>query len=354
MAMKKTTSHSNPFSKIDSYETEENEKLQRIKESSNRKARQKPKHSDINFTHWWNDPSCRTMERATLEQDEAKAAAIYEGMRRRPEVQKAWLDGLSLFEDNGWQPFVGYVVSHLPLTWMELDSITKRGLVEEMLNPLFNPPRGYSTFPHDLPQRRTKENPTELRKLSEERWERATLHSFNVPEIDTQGPCDESARNALEFVRKLRRFVDAGFLIVGINQTSKQSSSYALKCLTKKLATSPPSFRKADLKGLQTIHLPEKISKADEERVQQKAKRGSFSEKDAQDLWDKYTEPTNELGSAWHKTSSVNVVPANKRKRKETLVAEKIFALFPILEQFVQLDTGRIKESDFVSRLRLS
>ncbi|MGO8929186.1 MAG: hypothetical protein ACLQU3_20155 [Limisphaerales bacterium] len=41
--------------------------------------------------------------------DEAKAAVIYEAMRRRPEVQQAWLNGKFLFHDNGWQtsPWLG-------------------------------------------------------------------------------------------------------------------------------------------------------------------------------------------------------------------------------------------------------
>ena len=180
--------------------------------------------SKINFKdqHWWKQTEYSARVQSMTKADQ-KASMIYEAMRRRLEVQQAWLkrrdaDGILI---GDWQVFVGFVVGNLPKSWVELDEITQGTLLEEIHSPLFVPPRGTPTFPDQG-----------LRADCLQ----ASHQLLRVP--DTDDP-----KELLHFAHQARKFKDAGFLIVAVDNKTNQSVRYAFQAVE----ALPRAYRKADL-----------------------------------------------------------------------------------------------------------
>ena len=277
--------------------------------------------SQIKFTHWWKNTSF--IERLTKNQipiEEQKAAVWYEAARRRPEVQRAWLEGQSLTGDNGWQYFTGWVVTNLPRSWPELEPVTKRSIIKSSYSPWSVPPAGYSTFPT---------NKAEQMKVA--------MQVLRLPE---KFESFDGAKKILEYARK---FVDAGFEIVAVDKKQNQAVRAAFEAIEKL----PPTFRKADLKEVMFYHLPPDISDSDRQKLVEKQKNGTLTKQDLDEPWKKW-----DLHSPWHKTATVQEHVFHKRKRGEKLVEEKLFNFDQICRDFERLDSGLTPQGDFVHRLR--
>jgi hypothetical protein len=178
--------------------------------------------SQIKFPHWWKDSAfIQRLAEDKIPLEEQKAAVWYEAARRRHEVQEAWVKGQFLFGANGWQNFTGWVVENLPKSWPELDGITKGGLIKSSYSPWSVPPAGYSTFPSD-----------EAEQI------KVSMQVLHLPEAFENF---DHAKRHLEYVRK---FVDAGFKIVAVDNKTKQGIRYACKAIE----ALKRSVRKADVK----------------------------------------------------------------------------------------------------------
>lgn len=292
--------------------------------------------------------------------DEEKAALIYEAMRRHPEVQRAWLKKQNLIGESGWQIFVGYVVIHLRQSWVELDEITRGAMRELIHSPWFVPPRGYSTFPD---------------KSGSEKCRKAAMQVLRLP-----NPA-ESASAAQAFVTYAQKFVDAGFLIVAVDNKTKQGVRYAAEAIERLQR----SFRKADLIEIATPHLPADLPQAEIDALEKKRKKGTLTHVDISAAWRthderrrkrefqevqqrltdgktiaeiNWEEETNQLratetGGGWQTLVSSKTGVMDKRERKGQLIESKAFDFIKICRELEQLDAGKIAKSDFVSRLRL-
>ena len=280
--------------------------------------------SEIKFTHWWRKK--RGLTRAGMEIDEAKAAMIYEAMRRRPEVQQAWLEGKFMLRDNGWPNFVIFVVQNLPTPWIELDTMTKQTFIECIAGPWFVPPKGYSTFPET--------NKAEQRK--------AALQVLRLPATDDP---DE----ALAFVKHARLFEDAGFLVMAVDNKTRQS----VRCAGQAIEALSRSFRKADMKEVIVHKLPRNISAADSEKMERKQRQGNLTQKDFDKVWAKYRQPTSSLNAEWHVTAEVRQLITDKRQRKGGLIESKRFDFLRICRELEDFDAGKGLHSGFVQSIRL-
>ena len=281
--------------------------------------------SQLKFTHWWKEKQRSQYKCCAMPLDEAKAAVIYEAMRRRPEVRRAWLDGKFLFHYNGWQTLTGFVVNHLPQPWPELSTMTRGGIVEAMLSPLFIPPKGYSNFP---------DNKAKQAEVS--------MHLLRLPASDD--PAEAQA-----FLRHARRWADAGFLIVALDKKQNQAVRAAFEAIAKL----PPTFRSADLKPIMLHRLPPNVSAGDERALEQKKRRGTLTGQDFDKLWSKYIQPTTNPLAPWHHVAEGREEPMHKSTQRGKLMEEKRFKFESICGQLEDLDSGKISRSDFVDRLRL-
>lgn len=281
--------------------------------------------SQLKFTHWWKDKQRSKYMRCEMPLDEAKAAVIYEAMRRRPEVQQAWLDGKFLFHDNGWQTLTGFVVNYVPHPWPELSAMTRGGIVEAMLSPLFIPPKGFSNFP------------TNKAKQAE-----ASMHLLRLPTSDD--PAEAQA-----FLKQARRWAEAGFLIVALDKKQNQAVRAAFEAIEKL----PPTFRAADLKPVMLHRLPPNISAEDEQALKEKERQGTLKEQDFDQLWRKYRQPTTNPFAPWSTVAEGREVVMHKARQRGKLMEEKRFKFESICRQLEDLDSGKISRSDFVDRLRL-
>jgi hypothetical protein len=98
----------------------------------------------------------------------------------------------------------------------------------------------------------------------------------------------DHAKQHLEYVRK---FVDADFEIVAVDNKTKQGIRYACKAIE----ALKRSVRKADVKKVILYHLPPDISGADRQEMAEKQRKGILTEQDFDELWSKYIKPTNNL-----------------------------------------------------------
>ncbi len=289
----------NPFAELESHENEQIEKLARI-EAEACITGKKQNLSPANFEHWWKGKPGAASTRWGLSLNEAKAAVIYEGMRRHCAVRKAWQEGKPCGQ---WQTFVQYVVNNLPLTWVKLNDRAKSALIGAMHSKFFKPPIGYSTFPDES---------------SPENCERETIQRLRVPQTD-----DPAAMQS--FVDQIRRLEKIGFVIVAVDHKSPRRDAYGLRALKKLLDRLPPTHVQADLRTeLQIV------------RQRNLAKR------------------TKPFGSDWQNVATITEGLIAKRKREKHLIEEKIFGFYTILGELEQLDKGEIQQSDFVQRLQLS
>jgi hypothetical protein len=279
---------------------------------------------DFQSQHWWK----QQMSERTMSIDEEKAALIYEAMRRRSEIQKAWVEGRFLFGDNGWQDFTCWVVRNLPRSWPELGDLAQRSIIETMQSPWFIPPAGYSTFPD---------------KSSPEKCKEAAIQPLRLPE-----PGDDPAA-AVAFVEHARKFVDAGFEIFAVDNKTNQGVRYACDAI----AAMPRSFRKADMDMERIAYLPADVSDLDRQTAEEKCRQGNFTTADLDELWGKYGKPAANLNSSWNKTEEVRPVVMHKRARDGKLVEEKLFKFVEICHELEQVDSGLVPQGDFVQRLRL-
>lgn len=307
--------------------------------------------SQINFQaqHWWTD-QLKMRDRISI--DEEKAALIYEAMRRCSEVQQAWLEGKFGTGANGWQNFVGFVVQNLPKSWIELDQITQHTLVKIIGLPWFIPPKGYSTFPEN-PEKAPRKLKGKERKFWEaetkERREAARKRCQEAAAKILHIPASDDPASAQGFVKRARKFEDAGFVIVAMDNKTKQGIRYACEAIE----ALHRSVRKADLKEERIALLPPNISASDKQAVEEKHRQGIYTKRDHDELWDKYIKPTSDLHSPWHKVEEARPVVLHKRKRGEKLVEEKLFNFKQICRDLERMDLGITPKDDFVQRVRL-
>lgn len=313
--------------------------------------------SQINFSsqHWWKQQPWKEQftNSAKTSIDVQKAALIYEAMRRRQEVQQAWLDGKCLFVVSGFQDFTVWVINNLPLSWPELDEITQGGIIQSMHSPWFIPPRGYSTFPENPERapgklkgekRRQWEAETkERRKVAAKRCQKAALQVLHLPEAS------ESSDRLKAFVEHAQKFLDAGFVIVAVDNKTKQGIRYACEAIE----ALPRSIRKADLKLERVAYLPSNISDSDKKEMEEKHRQRTFTKQDLDEIWRKYASPTSDPHAPWHKVEGVHSVALHKRERGGNLVEEKLFHFENLCRDLERMDSGRSPKGDFVQRLRL-
>ena len=300
--------------------------------------------SQIRFKdqHWWKQQPWREQftnaEKTPV--DIQKAAMIYEGMRRMPEVQQAWLEGKSL--PGGNRNFTDIVLKYLPLSWVELEEQSQEGIARAIQLPLFNPPKGYSTFPDNS---------------SPEKCRRAAMQVLQLPK-SSEGP--EAAKS---FVEHAQKFADAGFLVVAVDNKTNQSIRYAFNAL-KSL---PRSLREPDRGEERTAILPANISNEDLREVERKFRQGTFTESGLEKLHRKYPAPgaySKRVGeqvmeqavgriSPWVARAGVRPAAMNKRRRGANVVEEKLFNFGEICRDFERVDLGHVPTSDFIQRIRL-
>jgi hypothetical protein len=160
---------------------------------------------------------------------------------------------------------------------------------------------------------------------------------------------------AENFINYLKRFEDAGFILVAIDHKSTQRDKYALNALKRLLAHLPPTARKQDVRLTIEHHLPEDISVEDKQALEEKARQGILAQQDFDDLWRKYAKPTSNLYAPWHTTATYHEQITGKRKRKsshgDTLIDEMRFDFPRLFGELADLDNGKIQHSDFVARL---
>lgn len=281
--------------------------------------------SQIKFPHWWKDRAfIQLLAENKIPIEEQKAAVWYEAARRRPEVQEAWVKGQFLMGANGWQQFTAWVVENLPESWPELEVIVKAGLIKSSYSLWSVPPAGYSTFPTGK---------AEQMKVS--------LQVLHLPEAF------ESFDQAKKFLEHVRKFVDAGFEIVAVDNKTKQGIRYACKAIE----SLKRSVRKADVKKVILHHLPPDISEADRQEMAEKERKGILTEQDFNVLWRKYIKPTSNPHDPWHKTASIQERVLHKRERKGKLIEGIQFNFENICHQLESFDNGTI--SDFINAVRL-
>lgn len=305
----------------------------------------KRKLSQIKFAsqHWWDDGKIfrpykkNNKIQRKLAASHAKAALIYEALRRRKEVQDAWLQNESNQQVKDWQEFACMVIQHFPSCWQELDEMTRGRFVDLMQSPWFVPPLGYSTFPD---------------KSRSEDCERVTLQK--LPPL---GEMDNSSK-AQDFIQYLKRLEDAGFIFVAIDHKSSQRDAYALNALRRLLRCLPPTVRKQDLRFIIEHHLAPNISAEQRLALEEKGRQGILAPKNFDEAWLKSTAPTSNLYASWHTTATFREEITGKSKRKgnhgEIVVEEMRFDLPKLYTELANLDNGKIQQSDFVARLRLS
>jgi len=284
-----------------------------------------PSQIQFGAQHWWREEKyLKKREESGISIEEEKASMWYEAARRRPEVQRAWVEGKFSFCANDWQFFTGYVVMYLPYPWPALSPLVKRGLIETSYSPWAVPPAGYSTFPET--------SRAEQRKVS--------MQVFRLPQKDDPGA-------AQGFIERLRRFVDAGFLLVAVDKKQNQ----AVRAACEAIEALPRTFRKADLQTVGIDYLPPETSEAEKQAIEAKRKQSTLTREDFDRLWRKYVKPTSDLFAAWHTTGSVEQWILHKRKRGSELIEQKQFNFQAICRQLEAFDNGLI--SDFVNGVRL-
>lgn len=280
--------------------------------------------SQLKFQHWWKDRGfVQQLTEDKIPIEEQKAALWYEAGRRRAEVQQAWVDGKFNFGDNGWQPFTGWVVINLLRSWTELDPLTKNGIIKSSYSPWSVPPAGYSTFPKEK---------SEQRKVS--------AQVLRLPESN-------DAEGAQRFVEHVRRFADAGFLIVAVDKKQNQ----AVRAAFEAIEALPPEFRKADLKWVMFHHLPPCISEADWLALDEKQRQGTLRDQDFDELRHKYTKPTSRFNAQWDTTAEAQERVFHKREKLGKLIEKRVFKFEEICRQLEAFDQGLV--SDFVNAVRL-
>lgn len=295
---------------------------------------------DFQAQHWWGDGRIfRRFKKGgqiqrQMNVDEAKAALIYEAMRRHPDVQQAWINCDSASLTDGWQEFASLTANYLPYSWDMLEFITKETFLDLMHSPWFVPPKGYSTFP-------------DKSKVLE--CEKATLQK--IPQLPA------ASYSLKPFVDYLRRFEEAGFIFVAIDHKSRHRDSYAINALRKLLAHLPPTCRKQDIELHLEHHLPPGIFDAEKLTLEEKQRNGAIKQKDLEDFYDKYTKPTRGLMIPWHEVATIREKQSGKRtrrtKKSSALVDEMRFDFPKLFAELADLDNGKRENSDFIARLRL-
>jgi hypothetical protein len=151
------------------------------------------------------------------------------------------------------------------------------------------------------------------------------------------------------FVEHAQKFVDAGFLIVAVDNKTKQGVRYACEAIE----ALPRSFRKADVKKERIAHLPSNISDTDRKAAEEKQRQRIYTNRDHDEVWRKYSKPTSNLHAPWHTVAEVRPVVLHKRKRGGKLIEEKSFNFANICRDFERADSGLTPKGDFVQQLRL-
>ena len=314
--------------------------LAKSKKWQRKKAKQTRSRSEINYTHWWRTHPVWKEETA-LSLDEQKAAIFYEAYRRVPEIRDAWLKGIrgpEVAYRLGWQSFVAVVLIHLPKTWLELGS-AKNFLCQNLAEML--PPVGYSVWPAQPEFRKKKQEltPDELKRL-EAYHERCRKLTAKIPVIP---PLTE--QHALSFLKEIRKLSDAGFVVVAIDNKSRETFNYGIQFLQRRLKDRR-SFRAADIyyKFPQQKQPPPLLP--DDEYTWEKVSKLSQAERNSL-AW-RMAEQTETLHA------ECRAIGKRRKKRKgqaDVIPHEKIFEFQKLCEELESFDeTG--EPSDLMRRLR--
>jgi hypothetical protein len=211
--------------------------------------------SQINYDHWWRDHPCWSKKNG-LCRDEQKAAVFFEAYRRCLSLQDAWLKGLSgprAMIELGWQVFTASVLDHLPQTWIQLPLSLRKAITIQQL-PEMLPPVGYSVWPSEPfffdPQAIPPKDDFETQEEYEEHWRPEMLDQFHercrnlaakiitVPSVKYD--------DGLPFLKSMNRLDAEGFVLVAIDNKSREAFNYAIQFLERRLKGSR-LYRGADL-----------------------------------------------------------------------------------------------------------
>ena len=158
-------------------------------------------HPEITWRWWWLEADAPCHRRAGLSLDEAKCAAAFEAMRRRPEM----IDAVSNKRlPDGWQIFTGLVWGWWTESWADLHLDQQARLLVETRNPLFVPPVGFTFFPVDSTEDRIRSA-----------WTALSL------------PPDDDCDAAVDFVRRCRKLQAAGCLLGAAANLTRMQARYA-------------------------------------------------------------------------------------------------------------------------------
>ncbi len=226
----------------------------RIKKQRHKPAVVKRILLQINYDHWWRDHLC-WIKADGLCRDEQKAAVFFESYRRCQSLRDAWLKGVSgpqaMFK-WGWQMFTATVLDHLPQTWIELPLWLRRAITIQQL-PEMLPPVGYFVWPSEPfffdAQAKPPKDRSDTQEDYKKHWRRETRKQFHercrtlVAKIITipSGSHVEERR----FLKFMKRLADDGFVLVAINNKSREAGNYAIQVLQRTFK-GRRSYRDAD------------------------------------------------------------------------------------------------------------
>lgn len=203
-----------------------------------KKAKAKPARSlsEINYSPWWRTHQVWN-DATAMSPDEQKAAVFYEAYRRVPKIQDAWLKGIRGTEAIwrfGWQIYVANVVQFLPKTWLEL-GWAKNVFLQYL--PEMLPPVGYSVYPakpefkdKDGNKKKKKDlTPDELKTLKDYDERRRKL-AVKFPVVPLMNPL-MNEQDALPFLKQITKLSDAGFVLVAIDNKTREAFNYGIQLL---------------------------------------------------------------------------------------------------------------------------
>lgn len=268
------------------------------------KNKKGPNHESPNRSHWWQDEPYRKFTRAGLSVDKAKCAMIYEGLRRRPEVAKAWCAQTC---DPTWQAMTRLALTLLPWNWAQLEDEHRAALLNAMYDHRFIPPLGYSCAPKD----------------SVEAKRRAALKHLPPPPPSDLLGCGE-------WVRQLQELARHGFVIVAVDRKSNEATRHAADALGEM----PRKFREADLEREVTY---------------------DNAAADFEAAAEKLTEECALTGKVEGVTTArikVRVLGKHKDETSGAWREDKLFVFESVAEEIARFD-DQGEPSDFISRIRL-
>lgn len=314
--------------------------------------------------HWWKGE----VYAAKGNIDEEKAAMIYEAMRRRPEIQTAWMKIESKAQSDqkelqriraSWQPFTHFVLEHFEQSWVELnktisfkkdgkvveeyvDSNFQKLLIDEIASPYFVPPEGLSTYPDapDIPKEK-RENGYVTTKQRREQIAMQILGSPKEVNVDEEA-----------LLLQVRRLAAAGFIIVAIDNKTQQSFDDGYRALYK-LKDGERSARKVDLVHRFVPSPNAKDGKARRDEIEARKEKAVEDWRVAREKVERgeKSEPIL-LKNEWQTLGDITTKANHKRQTKGGQKEEHPFNFSQICTELKVLDQKGVNSS-FVDSLRL-